>query len=859
MSGDKLSAAFQCFSNGDIGGAEHWCGEILRESPEDVDALHLLGVTFLSSGRAADGAKLVARAHTQRPQDVVIMENLGLAYLAAQDNAQAEMTLRKALAAGSTNGLTYMRLGMALSLQGRVAESLPIMQMAAESAPNDPDIHLNYGNALSQTGQSDAAAAAYEKVILLRPQHADAYFNLGTLHRLNNRLDQAEEYYQRALEIAPDYAEVHNNLGLVYAAQGLADLAGRSYRRALELAPAMVQALNNRGNNLLSQGHQEEAVSCYEQALAIDPQHPDAYVNLGGTRVAQGNFPDAQILYEQALRLAPADFEAHRGLGVIFQTQARRDEALAHFRQAFAVNPSSADSCKDIGSVFRDAGNLDEAVAWFRKAIELDSDGAGRHYDLAETFKLQGHFDDAAAAYARALDARSDYFAALGGLIYVRQQMCEWTGIEELWERSRRDAIGRADSGITPFSVLSQPTTAEEQLACARAWTEQQSRSQVQEVSTQGSDVAAKAGGGRLRVGYLSWDFHAHATSYLMAEMFELHDRARFEIYAYSLGPEDGSAIRQRIRGAVEHFVDLAGSSDLAAAQRIREDGVDILIDLKGYTQGARTGIMAMRPATVQMNWLGFPGSMGAEFIDYIIADGFVIPPESERFYSEKVLRLPNCYQVNDRHRQITAEGPERAGYGLPSEGFVFCCFNAPHKILPDVFAGWLRLLSAVPGSVLWLIEANRWSVENLRREAEMHGIAAERLVFAQAKPLAEHLRRYRLADLALDTYPYTSHTTGSDALWAGCPLLTRVGETFASRVAGSLLRNVGLPELVTESSESYEQLALELVRDRPRLEELRRRLEVNRDTCALFDTPRFVHDLERGYADIWSVRQAAA
>ncbi|MGH8694533.1 MAG: tetratricopeptide repeat protein, partial [Burkholderiales bacterium] len=348
--------------------------------------------------------------------------------------------------------------------------------------------------------------------------------------------------------------------------------------------------------------------------------------------------------------------------------------------------------------------------------------------------------------------------------------------------------------------------------------------------------------------GYLSRDFHRHAISYLVGELFELHDRGRFEVFAYSYGPDDGSPIRARIMHACEHFTDVSGESFIESAQRIGRDGIDVLVDLKGYTLGPRTQILALRPAPVQVNWLGFPGTMGADCIDYLIADPFIIPEGLEQHYAETVVRLPHCYQINDRLREVSDRVPSREECGLPNDAFVFCCFNQAYKILPETFDRWMRILRAVPGAVLWLLETNRWAVENLRRSAVERGVAAERIGFAPHQPLADHLARYRLADLALDTFPYTSHTTASDALWMGCPLVTRAGETFASRVAGSILISAGLRELVTDNASDCERKVLELATRPAKLKALRGRLQESRDTCALFDTPRFVKNLEAAY-----------
>ncbi|HXF65901.1 MAG TPA: hypothetical protein VNK67_04265, partial [Burkholderiales bacterium] len=349
-------------------------------------------------------------------------------------------------------------------------------------------------------------------------------------------------------------------------------------------------------------------------------------------------------------------------------------------------------------------------------------------------------------------------------------------------------------------------------------------------------------------VGYLSWGFHRHATAHLAAELFELHDRARFEITAYDCGPEDGSGVRSRIRRSCERFVDISRASHFEAARLIHGTGTDILVDLTGYTLGGRPQILALRPAPVQVSWLGYPGTLGADWVDYLVADPVVIAPGEERFYAERVLRLPHCYQVNDRRREVAERTPSREEAGLPAEGFVFCCFNQAYKITPEMFSLWMRVLAAVPGSVLWLAEPNAWAPDNLRREAQARGIAPERLVFAPRRPLAEYLVQYRLADLALDTFPYTSHTTASDALWMGCPIVTCPGETFASRVAASILRAAELPELVAGSFEDYERLAVGLATAPGRLAALRSRLRERRASCPLFDTPRLVRELEGLY-----------
>ena len=824
---------------------------MLVQAPDHPHALHLLGVVRLMSGNPREAVFFIDRALASSPRDAAMLENRGVAHLALQDYLSAEADFRRALELGAAHGLLYMRLGLALSAQRKLPEAVSALRIAAEKAPTEPDVQLNLGNALAEQGQADEALACYRKVLARQPHHAMAHFNIGTLLRRLGRFDEALAALNSALAAAPKEADVHVNLGSVYEEMGRREDAVAHYRRALALNPRHTQAHNNLGHMLHSQGQNEEAAACFNQALEIDPGHADACINLGNVRAEQGRHAEAQTLYEKALRAGAQGYEAHYNLGSLFRLQGRLKDAITHYREALARAPGRAVIHNDLGSAYRQAGDLEAATACYRKAIETDPGDAHARYNLAETLKLQGRLDEAMRWYEEALAINPDFIRALSGLIHMRQHVCQWEGIEDLWERLRRDMRSTPDAArVSPFSILSLPTTAAEQLACAKAWVQQEVAPLAAAAAGLRFDFSGRQRRepGKLRIGYLSWDFHKHATSYLIAELFELHDRGRFEIVGYDTGPDDGSAIRERIKKACDHFVVLADDSFIDAAERIYRDGVDILVDLKGYTQGARPEIMALRPAPVQVNWLGYPGTMGADFIDYIIADNFIIPDKFERFYSETVVRLPDCYQINDRRREVSERTPSPEECGLPSGGFVFCCFNQAYKILPEVFALWMRLLHAVPGSVLWLLEANRWEADNLRRTAAASGIAPERLVFAPRRPLPDHLARYRLADLALDTFPYTSHTTASDALWMGCPLVTCAGETFASRVAGSILINAGLRELVMASLAEYERLAIDLATAPEKLQNIRRRLREGRATCPLFDTPRFTRNLEAAY-----------
>ena len=477
---------------------------------------------------------------------------------------------------------------------------------------------------------------------------------------------------------------------------------------------------------------------------------------------------------------------------------------------------------------------------------------------LGHALKALGRSADALASYREAWRLNADDAEIRSALIGQMQALCEWDGLETLMAAQRRDVGDSAALPITPFSLLSIPSSAEEQYRCATKF----ARAHFQPFAALRDKLAFKhqrVAKPKLRVGYLSADFHEHATAYLIAELFELHEREHFEIIAYSYGRDDSGPMRTRLVAACDRFVDIREHSLADSASIIYGDRIDILVDLKGYTRHARPEILALRAAPIQVHFLGYPGTLGTEFIDYLIADHFVSPPAQAQYFSEKLVYLPDCYQINDRRRDIADAAPSRLSFGLPEQGMVFCCLSSPYKITPEMFDIWMRLLLAAPGSVLWLLQGDGLQMENLVREAGRRSVAANRLVFAPKLPNAEHLARYRYADLFLDTFPVNAHTTASDALWAGLPLLTCSGDTFVSRVAGSLLHGVGLPQLTVSDLGAYETLALRLAQQEVELRDLRQHLERNRLTCPLFDSRRFTAHLERAYQTMWQRYLAAA
>ena len=711
-----------------------------------------------------------------------------------------------------------------------------------------------------QAGRLQVAAQIYGQILAIEPNHADACHLLGVIHAQTGNHKQAVEYISRALRVNPNWAEALANLGNALKEQGRFDEAVAALQRAVKLKPDFAGAHFSLGNLLRDQGNLDAAVSSYRRAVALQPEFAQADFNLGNVLSDQNNLSEAATCFRRVLKVKPDLVAAHYNLGNALRGLGKLEEAVICFRRAVEIKPDFAEGHGNLGAALGEQGMLDEALVCYRRALALRPDSAEAQNYLGIALTRVGKLDEAAGCYRRALELQPDYPAALVALIHTNQQMCSWDGLQVLAERVIEVVHRNAGSGINslvpPFSFLALPTrtTAEQHLRCARQWVDRQFKAIGGADSTLARHPAAQRKS-KTTIGYLSADFRSHPVAALVAELIEKHDRDQFAVFGYSYGPDDGSPMRQRLTQAFDRFVDLKNASFMESAQRIAADGVDILVDLTGYTQDARTQILALRPAPIQVNYLGYPSTLGATFMDYILVDDFVVPGDQQAFFTEKLVHLPGCYMVNDSQREIAAPTPTHAECGLPEQGFVFCSFNNSYKITPDMFGVWMELLKAIPGSVLWLQEVNRFVAANLSREATIRGVAAERLVFApRTAHLSEHLARYRLANLFLDSFPYNAHATASDALWVGCPVLTLAGATFASRVAGSLLRTLGLPELVTTSLEDYQALAIRLARNPDLLAALRTRLAANRETSAVFNGEQFARTVEKAYLMMWEV-----
>jgi protein O-GlcNAc transferase len=796
-------------------------------------------------GSIGDAKRLYASVLRIDPTNAAAFGNLGIIAAQQGDLAAAERLFRQEIKLRPDDPTGHNNLGSVLQLQARPAEAIAAHRQAIKLKPNYAEAYFALGNALRQQGNLEEAMASYRSAIKARRDYPEAHTNVGVLFQMQGRLDAAASAYSEAVALRPAYAEAQFNLGVVLHEMHELDAAEAAYRRVISLNPGIAVVHNNLGTVLKDRGLFDEALAAFETAISLQADYAEAFYNRATVLQQQAKLEEALAAYGQAIELRKDYADAINNAGIVLQELGRAGEAVDLYRRLLEQMPAHADACNNLGTAFLAQGRPDEAQAAFEQALTHKPDFPEAFYNLGNAWRELGDLTGAITAYRNALRLRPDYADAFWQLVYHRAQACEWSD----YDADQEKLVGMVRRGlrVPPFYLLSTSASASDQLLCARQWS-----GPITPPRHAVFDHTPIIENKRIRLGYLSGDFHQHATAQLMAELFERHNRDRFEVFAYSYGPDDNSPMRARLGSAFDRFVDIRPLSHSEAARLIHADKVDILIDLKGYTHHARPAISAYRPAPVQVSYLGYPATMGADFIDYIIVDPFVVPASQQPFFSERLVHLPGSYQVNDRRREVASVRTSRQHWGLPTEGLVLCSFNNSYKISPVFFDIWMRLLRSLPGGVLWLLEANELVKGNLRSEAEKRGVASGRLVFAPVVPSAEHLERHRHADLFLDTLPCNAHTTASDALWAGLPVLTCCGDTFAGRVAGSLLTAVGMPELITNSLEEYEQTALALARAPQRLAALREKLEKDRDASALFDLPKLTANIEAAYARMW-------
>jgi predicted O-linked N-acetylglucosamine transferase (SPINDLY family) len=700
-----------------------------------------------------------------------------------------------------------------------------------------------------QAGRLMEAARAYSDIIRSNPMHFEALYRLGLIHLQSGRFGDAEHLLAAAIRIQPQAPEPYYVHGCSLQSLDRHEDALKSFARALALKPDYVEVRNNRGVSLLALHRYEEALACFEKVLTARPGVALVESNRAAALSGLERHEEALVAAERAIRGNPNVALSWYHKGSTLARLDRYQEALVAFDRAIILNPQYVDALTFRGIVLGMLDRHQEAVDSFSAGLKLAPQDVDLLYNRATSLLALKRFQDATPDCEAVLRAKSEFKYARGNLICCRLHLCDWHDLAAEKDRVRA-TLDQGQPAIIPLHNALISDDENDQLQCSRIWTERDCPPSPSPLWR-----GERYDHGKIRVAYVSADFRTHAVASLMAGVFEQHDKTRFEVTAISLS-DLSDHMSDRLAQAFDRFVPVQGRDHGDVARLLRGMEIDIAVDLMGYTKGSRTPIFAKRPAPIQVAHLGFPSTMGASYIDYIIADPVVVPPDRQGLYTEKLVHLPHCYMPGDDKRAI-AERPSRAEAGLPEQGFVFCSFNNVAKIVPPTFDVWMRLLKAVDQSVLWLSPADGIAVRNLRREAEARGVSADRLIFASFVDSSDtHLARLSLADLFLDTLPYNAHAGGSDALWAGVPIVSCKGATFAGRVGASMLHAIGLPELIADSLDAYEALALKLAREPERLASVRAKLVRNRTVEPLFDTRRFTRNIEAAYMTMWQRQQ---
>jgi protein O-GlcNAc transferase len=895
------------------------CAEqALSADPWALRAHEIRAGALIDLNRLSDAVGAADRLLAIEPRNVsgLLSKSTALLHLGKNEEALAAAQAALDIDAGRVSG--YVNRGLALYGLKRYEEALNAFDRALQVRPGYFNAMLNRGSTLIALGRFEESVAVADEVLAVRPQTPAALLNRGAALLRLKRNAEALEAFEKVLSLHPQHLKALVNKGLALLNLERFPEALAAAEPALRVSPEDLGAMTNRARALLGLDRYADALEVCGGTLRRYPADADTRAYRAQALLGLKRFQDALNAADEVLKSDPGHTVATLAKALALMSLGRNKQALVLVAGAAAKDPGNADLQLVLSSLFLVRERFSDALAVVEGVLGLDAEriealinkaaalnGLGRAQEALESSEsllrrgvrswqvysnlggaLSGleRFSEAEEAFDRARAASPQEFAESCLLkwlkpvpsdavlpriepqgIYVtrllgRLEQGEWSDHERVISRVvelTEEQIARgAPASVEPFRTFSLPVSPEFHGRVAQ--------SRARWIAAGMAEVKSRCGfryppreGGRLRIGYVSADFRQHPTAHLMRSLFGLHDRGGFEIYAYSLHKGDGSAYYQKISRDCDHFVDVTELSNREAAERIQADRIDILVDLMGYTRYARPEIFALEPAPIQVSYLGFAGTTSAECMDYVLCDRVVLPPENARFFTEAPVYLPESYQVNDRWQAIASTGLRRADQGLPDRAVVFCCFNNSYKIEPRVFDLWMRILARVPGSVLWLIQESPGIQRNLRKEAEARGVSGDRLIFAARLPKDRHLERHCLADLFLDTLLFNAHTTASDALWAGLPVLTCSGQTFASRVAASLLKAVGLPELVAKNPGEYERDAVYLALHPGDLDALRRKLQHNRLTWPLFDTVRFARHLEQAYRMMWQAHEA--
>jgi protein O-GlcNAc transferase len=840
--------------------------QALRVDPDFAEAFSNLGNALKELGDLEGAVQAYQKAIKLKPRYSDPYNNLATTYAQQGRIEDAVETYKMALLLNPSLVDAHSNLGNLYKAQGRFEEAKKSYLEAVRISPQFAIAWSNLGGIFKEEHNFKSAVSYYEEAIRIDPAFADAHSNLGCALREMGKIAEAKKALGRAIAIRPDFAIAHGNLASCFFAEGDLDEAIRKYKYAIQLEPNYPDAYNNLGNALRAASMLDEAIDSYRTALKLKLDHPHAYNNLGNALKEKGMVKEAVHCYTTACRLKPRFPEAQNNLGSLLKEQGKLRQAIAHFQEAVSIDPRFAEAYSNMGNAYKELGEVEEAIRCYTTAIKLKPDLAHAYCNLASAFRDTGRFQDAVTCYEKTLELAPDYSLAFVNLCFARASVCKWDTREEDVKKLLalvREEVEKENClpAMQPYFALVFQMSLEVVQELARKYAKHVRHSVSLMAMPTVHHFKPKKAHERLRVGYVASQFGNHPVAQAMASVFSLHDRLRFEVFCYSLGADDDSSGRRELEERVEHFKDLSEMTYFESARLIRSDHIHILVNLDGYMHGGGNQVFAMRPAPVQVSYMGYHATLGADYIDYLLADKVACPLELAEFYDEKIVHLPNTFVVAD-HKQsarsvLNQEGcATRADFGLPEAKVVYCCFSQHHKIDPPTFRTWMAILKRVPNSMLWLLHFPADTRENLVREAEALGVKASKLHFTELIPKKKHLERAALADVFLDTPAVNAFTTAADMLWAGTPIVTMTGQSMASRVCASMLHAAGLDDLVCTDLPDYEDKAVELGSNLEALWALRKKLETSRDSSPLFDTRRTVRALEKAMSAMWNKQE---
>ncbi|KAJ7526666.1 hypothetical protein O6H91_16G018000 [Diphasiastrum complanatum] len=843
--------------------------EAIRINPQFAECYGNMANAFKEKGNIDLAIQYYLFAIELRPGFFDAWSNLASAYMKKGRLQEAAECCRHALTLNPRLVDAHSNLGNLLKAQGLTQHAYYCYTEAIRIQPTFAIAWSNLAGLLLEAGDYERALLYYQEAIRLKPNFADAHLNLGNALKAVAKPQDAILCYQRAIQLQPEYAIAYGNLASVYYEQGQLDLAIMHYHKAILLDSHFIEAYNNLGNALKDAGRVDEAILCYRTCLALDANHPQALTNLGNIYMEWNMIGIAANFYKVTLNVTTGLSAPYGNLAAIYKLQGHHAEAIACYNEVLRIDPASADGLVNRGNTLKEMGRFSEAIQDYVLAVTIRPTMAEGHANLASAYKDSGLVEVAIKCYEQALLLRPDFPEATCNLLHTLQCVCDWEDrekkFEEVQELIKRQIKMQVLPSVQPFHAMAYPIDAMLALEISGKYAEYStlvaSRFTVQSLSHPAPvPVKGEGGSGRLRVGYVSSDFGNHPLSHLMGSVFGMHDLRHVEVFCYALSQSDGSEWRQCISAEAEHFIDVSAMTSDMIARMVSEDQIQILVNLNGYTKGARNEIFALQPAPIQVSYMGFPGTTGASYIQYLVTDELVSPSKYAHIYAEKLVHLPHCYFVNDykqKNRDVLdpSNKPKRSDYNLPEDKFLFACFNQLYKIDPEIFTRWCNILKRVPNSAIWLLRFPAAGETRLRAYAASQGVNPDQIIFTDVAVKEEHIRRSALADLFLDTPLCNAHTTGTDILWAGLPMVTLPLERMATRVAMSLCHAAGFGEdMVVSSMQEYEERAVLLAENPLILKTLTSNLRSNRLTCPLFDTERWVRNLERAYFRMWNL-----